>query len=39
MGWKPEESRFLRRSTPQERERFGSHRIMVYHKRRHLADG
>jgi len=39
MGWKPEESRFLRRSTPQERECFGSPWIVLYHKRRHLADG
>ncbi len=33
QGWTPVESRFRRRSTPEERERFGSRWIVVY--RRH----
>jgi hypothetical protein len=31
-GWKPEEGRYLRRTTEEERERFGSRWIVVYHK-------
>lgn len=33
QGWKAEESRFLRRSLPAERERFGSPWIVVYRRR------
>ncbi|WP_456413573.1 hypothetical protein [Oceanithermus profundus] len=32
-GWKPEESPFLRRATPEERKRFGSPWIVVYRRR------
>ncbi len=32
-GWRPEEGRCLRRTTAEERERFGSRWIVVYHKR------
>ena len=34
VGWKPEEGRYLRRSTRQERQRFGSPWIVVYHRQR-----
>jgi hypothetical protein len=33
-GWKPEEGRYLRRSTREERERFGSRWIVIYRRRR-----
>ncbi len=33
-GWKPEESRFLRRPTRSERERFGSPWMVVYRRHR-----
>ena len=33
VGWKPEESRSLRRSTSEERQRFGSPWIVIYHRR------
>lgn len=36
-GWKPEESRFLRRATRSERERFGSPWMVVYRRRRRRA--
>ncbi len=32
VGWKPEESRFLRRTTPEEREHFGSRWIVVFRR-------
>ncbi len=31
-GWNPVESRFLRRTTPQEREHFGSSWIVIFNK-------
>lgn len=33
VGWKPEESRYLRRSTREERKHFGSPWIVVYRRR------
>lgn len=33
VGWKPQESRFLRRTRPEERERFGSPWIVVFRGR------
>jgi len=33
IGWKPEESRYLRRSTREERQHFGSPWIAVYRRR------
>ncbi len=33
VGWKPEESRYLRRTTAEERQRFGSHWIVVFRRR------
>jgi hypothetical protein len=33
VGWKPDEGRYLRRTTPEERQRFGSPWIAVYHRR------
>ncbi len=33
VGWKPEESRFLGRALPEERERFGSPWIEVFRRR------
>ena len=33
VGWKPEEGRYLRRTTPEERQHFGSPWIAVYHRR------
>lgn len=33
VGWKPEESRFLRRTSREERERFGSSWIVVFRRR------
>jgi hypothetical protein len=33
VGWKPEEGRYLRRSTAQERQHFGSRWIAVYRRR------
>jgi len=33
VGWKPEEGRYLRRTTLEERQRFGSPWIAVYHRR------
>jgi len=32
-GWTPEEGPFLRRTSPEERKRFGSHWIVVYRRR------
>jgi hypothetical protein len=32
-GWKPEEGRYLRRTTEEERERFGSRWIVIYRRR------
>jgi len=32
VGWKPQESRFLRRTTAEERERFGSHWIVIFRR-------
>lgn len=37
LGWKPEESRFLRRTSREERERFGSQWIVVF-QRREIGD-
>lgn len=34
VGWKPEEGRYQRRTTPEERQRFGSPWIAVYRRRR-----
>ena len=34
VGWKPGEGRYLRRTTPEERQRFGSPWIAVYRRRR-----
>ncbi len=34
VGWKPEEGRYLRRATPEERKHFGSPWIAVYRRRR-----
>jgi hypothetical protein len=33
VGWKPEEGRYLRRTTAEERQRFGSRWIAVYRRR------
>ncbi len=33
VGWKPEEGRYLRRTTREERKRFGSPWIAVYRRR------
>ena len=33
VGWKPEESRYRRRTTAEERQRFGSSWIAVYRRR------
>jgi hypothetical protein len=33
VGWKPEEGRYLRRTTPEEQQHFGSPWIAVYHRR------
>ena len=33
VGWKPEEGRYLRCTTPEERQRFGSSWIAVFHRR------
>jgi len=33
VGWKPEEGRYLRRTTPEERQRFGSPWIAIYRRR------
>lgn len=33
LGWKPEESRFLRRTSREERKRFGSQWIVVFQRR------
>ena len=38
VGWKPEEGRYLRRVTPQERRRFGSPWIVVYRRRQTEGD-
>jgi hypothetical protein len=32
-GWKPEEGRYLRRSTAEEREHFGSYWITIFRRR------
>jgi hypothetical protein len=32
VGWKPEVGRYLRRTTPEERQHFGSPWIAVYHQ-------
>ncbi len=37
-GWKPEEGRYLRHSTADERRRFGSPWIVVYWRRQSNAD-
>ena len=37
VGWKPEEGRYLRRTTSEERQRFGSPWIAVYRQRRTAA--
>jgi hypothetical protein len=37
-GWKPEEGRYLRRTSREERERFGSPWIVIYHKRQRGED-
>lgn len=33
VGWKPEEGCYLRRTTPEERQHFGSPWIALYHRR------
>ncbi|MDI7277290.1 MAG: hypothetical protein QME94_15040 [Anaerolineae bacterium] len=33
VGWKSKQERYLRRSTPEERERFGSYWIAVFRRR------
>ncbi|HIE39396.1 MAG TPA: hypothetical protein EYP77_10085 [Anaerolineae bacterium] len=33
VGWKPEESRYLRRTTREERKRFGSPWIVIFRRR------
>lgn len=33
-GWKPEEGRYLHRTTEKERERFGSRWIVIYRRKR-----
>ena len=33
VGWKPEEGRYLRRSTAEERQRFGSYWITIFRRR------
>ena len=38
MGWKPEEGRHLRRTTREERKRFGSPWIVVYRRREKEAE-
>jgi len=38
VGWKPEEGRYLRRTTREERKRFGSHWIVVYRRREEEAE-
>jgi hypothetical protein len=38
VGWKPEEGRYLRRTTPEERQRFGSPWIAVFHRREATTD-
>ncbi len=32
VGWNPQESRYLRRTTPEERQRFGSYWIVVFRR-------
>jgi len=32
MGWQPQESRFLRRTTVEERQRFGSPWIVIFRR-------
>jgi len=34
VGWKPRESRFLRKVTPEERKHFGSQWIVVFRRRK-----
>ena len=34
VGWKPEEGRYLRRTSREERQRFGSPWIVIYRRRR-----
>jgi hypothetical protein len=38
VGWKPEEGRYLRRTSREERQRFGSPWIVVY-RRRQAGEG
>ncbi|MFQ6099758.1 MAG: hypothetical protein ACE5OS_00780 [Anaerolineae bacterium] len=38
VGWKPEEGRYLRRTTAQERQHFGSPWIVIYRRRRTKED-
>jgi hypothetical protein len=34
VGWKPQEGRYLRRTTPEERQHFGSPWIVIYRRLR-----